>query len=84
VLTLTDLLLVPLQLKGMLDLVEQDLLTPLGVSYLRLDGSVDANQRFAIVQVSSMSACDVTFPDIIGVEGRVGRTFGIEVIMLVM
>ncbi len=36
----------------MLDLVERDLLTPLGVSFLRLDGSVDASARFALVQVA--------------------------------
>ncbi len=39
------------QLKGMLDLVERDVLVPAGVSFLRLDGSVDAGQRFGIVQV---------------------------------
>ena len=38
----------------MLDLVERDVLTPLGVSFLRLDGSVDAGQRFGIVQVGWM------------------------------
>lgn len=43
-------LLVFAQLKGMLDLVESCLLRPLGVSSLRLDGSVDASQRFGVVQ----------------------------------
>ncbi|WIA33345.1 hypothetical protein OEZ86_006482 [Tetradesmus obliquus] len=38
------------ELKGMLDLVESCLLRPLGVSSLRLDGSVDASQRFGVVQ----------------------------------
>lgn len=35
----------------MLDLVERDVLVPGGVSFLRLDGSVEASQRFGIVQV---------------------------------
>jgi TATA-binding protein-associated factor len=43
-------LLVFAQLKPLLDLVERDLLQPLGVSYLRLDGSVEASQRFSLVQ----------------------------------
>jgi hypothetical protein len=43
-------LLVFAQLKGMLDLVESCLLRPLGVSSLRLDGSVDAGSRFGVVQ----------------------------------
>jgi TATA-binding protein-associated factor len=43
-------LLVFAQLKGMLDLVASLLLQPLGVSTLRLDGSVPAAQRFAVVQ----------------------------------
>ncbi|KAF6253887.1 SNF2 family N-terminal domain-containing protein [Scenedesmus sp. NREL 46B-D3] len=43
-------LLVFAQLKGMLDLVEGCLLRPLGVSSLRLDGSVDAGSRFGVVQ----------------------------------
>lgn len=43
-------LLVFAQLKGMLDLVESLLLQPLGVSSLRLDGSVDASARFGVVQ----------------------------------
>lgn len=38
------------QLKGMLDIVERDLLQPLGVTFLRLDGSVDGLQRFQVVQ----------------------------------
>lgn len=38
------------QLKSTLDLVEQDVLQPHNVTYLRLDGSVDATQRFAVVQ----------------------------------
>lgn len=39
------------QLKSMLDIVEQDLLKPklASVTYLRLDGSVPAGQRHAIV-----------------------------------
>lgn len=43
-------LLVFAQLKGMLDLVDSLLLQPLGVSSLRLDGSVEASARFGIVQ----------------------------------
>lgn len=43
-------LLVFAQLRGMLDLVESLLLQPLGVSSLRLDGSVDASARFGVVQ----------------------------------
>ncbi|KAJ9506375.1 hypothetical protein QJQ45_019524, partial [Haematococcus lacustris] len=43
-------LLVFAQLKGMLDLVERDVLQPCGVTYLRLDGSVESSQRFNIVQ----------------------------------
>ncbi|CAK0788009.1 hypothetical protein CVIRNUC_011231 [Coccomyxa viridis] len=38
------------QLKSYLDIVESDVLTPVGVSYLRLDGSVEASARFSIVQ----------------------------------
>ena len=33
------------QMKGMLDLVERDVLTPAGVSFLRLDGSLEATSR---------------------------------------
>ena len=43
-------LLVFAQLKGMLDLVENLLLQPLGVSSLRLDGGVEASARFGVVQ----------------------------------
>eukprot|EP00798_Chlamydomonas_sp_ICE-L_P022197 gene22197-29257_t len=43
-------LLVFAQMKAMLDLVEKDLLTPLGVSFLRIDGGVEPNSRFSIVQ----------------------------------
>ncbi|GAX73980.1 hypothetical protein CEUSTIGMA_g1430.t1 [Chlamydomonas eustigma] len=43
-------LLVFAQMKGMLDLVERDVLTPHGVSFLRLDGSLEATARFAVVQ----------------------------------
>jgi len=43
-------LLVFAQFKGMLERVEKDVLQPLGVSFLRIDGSVDATQRFAVVQ----------------------------------
>lgn len=43
-------LLVFAQLKGMLDLVDSLLLQPLGVSSLRLDGSVEASARFGVVQ----------------------------------
>jgi TATA-binding protein-associated factor len=39
------------QLKAFLDIVERDVLAPMGVSYLRLDGSIDASARFSIVQV---------------------------------
>jgi len=35
----------------MLDRVESDVLRPLGVSFLRIDGTIDASQRFAVVQV---------------------------------
>ena len=38
------------QLKGLLDLVERDVLKPAGVSFLRLDGSVEATQRFGVVR----------------------------------
>ncbi len=38
------------QHKALLDLIERDLMQPYGVSYLRLDGGVEANARFAIVQ----------------------------------
>jgi len=42
------------QLKGLLDIVERDVLGPqgslAGVSYLRLDGSVDASRRFDIAR----------------------------------
>lgn len=41
-----------MQLKGMLDLVERDVLQPAGLSFLRLDGGVEASERFNIVQVS--------------------------------
>ena len=42
------------QLKSMLDMVEKDLLKPKlpSVTYLRLDGSVPAGQRHAIVSRS--------------------------------
>lgn len=43
-------LLVFAQLKGMLDLAESCLLKPLGISTLRLDGSIDASARFSVVQ----------------------------------
>jgi TATA-binding protein-associated factor len=43
-------LLVFAQLKQMLDMTERDLLQPFGISYLRLDGSTEASQRFAVVQ----------------------------------
>ena len=43
-------LLVFAQHKALLDLVERDLLAPYGVSYLRLDGGVEAGARFAVVQ----------------------------------
>ncbi|KAG2490891.1 hypothetical protein HYH03_010808 [Edaphochlamys debaryana] len=43
-------LLVFAQHKALLDIVERDLLGPYGVSYLRLDGSVEAGARFGIVQ----------------------------------
>jgi TATA-binding protein-associated factor len=43
-------LLVFAQLKGTLDLVESQLLQPLGLTYLRLDGSVSAGARFGLVQ----------------------------------
>ena len=33
------------QVKGMLDLVERDVLLPNGVSFLRLDGSLEASAR---------------------------------------
>ena len=39
------------QLKGLLDLVERDVLKPAGVSFLRLDGSVEATQRFGVVRL---------------------------------
>lgn len=40
------------QLKGMLEVIENDLLKPLlpQVSYLRLDGTVSPSQRQAVVQ----------------------------------
>ncbi|BDA40363.1 TATA-binding protein-associated factor 172 [Coccomyxa sp. Obi] len=38
------------QLKAFLDIVERDVLQPAGVSFLRLDGSVEAASRFGIVQ----------------------------------
>lgn len=34
------------QLRGLLDLVESDVLRPLGVSFLRIDGGVDSAERF--------------------------------------
>jgi TATA-binding protein-associated factor len=43
-------LLVFAQMKGTLDLVESQLLQPLGLTYLRLDGSVGAGARFGLVQ----------------------------------
>ena len=45
-------MLVFAQLKGLLDLVERDVLKPGGVSFLRLDGSVEATQRFGVVRSS--------------------------------
>ena len=39
-------MLVFAQLRGLLDLVETDVLGPLGASSLRIDGSVDATERF--------------------------------------
>ncbi len=38
------------QLRGLLDLVERDVLKPAGVSFLRLDGGVEATQRFGVVR----------------------------------
>ena len=38
------------QLKGLLDLVESDVLKPAGVSFLRLDGGVEPTQRFGVVR----------------------------------
>ena len=38
-------MLVFAQMKGMLDLVERDVLIPAGVSFLRLDGSLEATSR---------------------------------------
>jgi hypothetical protein len=38
------------QLRGVLDLVESDVLRPLGVSHLRIDGGVEAGERFRRVQ----------------------------------
>ncbi len=38
----------------MLDLVERDVLQPGGISYLRLDGDVEASARFGIAQVCCM------------------------------
>ncbi|GIL82700.1 hypothetical protein Vretifemale_11550 [Volvox reticuliferus] len=43
-------MLVFAQHKALLDIVERDLMTPYGISYLRLDGSVEASARFGIVQ----------------------------------
>ncbi|EFJ48604.1 hypothetical protein VOLCADRAFT_74566 [Volvox carteri f. nagariensis] len=43
-------MLVFAQHKSLLDIVERDLMAPYGVSYLRLDGSVEAGARFGIVQ----------------------------------
>ena len=43
-------LLIFAQLKATLDLAEEQLLRPLGVTFLRLDGSVDGAARFAIAQ----------------------------------
>ena len=43
-------MLVFAQLKALLDLVEGTVLAPLGVSSLRVDGSVDATERFRRVQ----------------------------------
>ena len=39
----------------MLERVEKDVLQPSGVSFLRIDGSVDASQRFAVVQVRGLA-----------------------------
>jgi hypothetical protein len=39
-------LLVFAQLKSVLDLVESEVLAPLGVSFLRIDGGVEAAERF--------------------------------------
>lgn len=44
-------------MKSMLDLVERDVLNPSRVSFLRIDGSVDASQRFGIVQVRPACVC---------------------------
>jgi TATA-binding protein-associated factor len=38
------------QLKPLLDLVQRLVMEPMGVSYLRIDGGVEASQRFQIVQ----------------------------------
>lgn len=38
------------QSRALLDLVEADVLRPLGVPSVRLDGSVDAAQRFRVVK----------------------------------
>ena len=39
-------LLVFAQMKGMLDLVERDVLLPAGINFLRLDGSLEATARY--------------------------------------
>lgn len=47
-------LLVFAQMKGMLDLVERDVLLPSGVSFLRLDGSMEPNSRCATAGTSEL------------------------------
>ncbi|CAG9461773.1 unnamed protein product [Pedinophyceae sp. YPF-701] len=43
-------ILVFCQAKALLDIVEDDVLRPLGASWVRLDGSVEASQRFGVAQ----------------------------------
>lgn len=43
-------ILVFAQLKKLLDVVESSILVPAGITFLRLDGSVDRHQRISIVQ----------------------------------
>lgn len=38
------------QLRGLLDIVERDVLAPANISFLRLDGGVEHSQRFGLVQ----------------------------------
>jgi TATA-binding protein-associated factor len=42
-------------MKGMLDLVERDVLVPHGVSFLRLDGSLEAAARSDLAEVQNMA-----------------------------